>query len=57
MMGDIQLDPSNNNLSPSDLKRLVMMIPHLQQQAPHMTQLEIILEVIQYIKLLQQTLN
>ena len=50
---EIELD--TNNISPSDVERLRSLLPH--EMRGNLTQLEIILEAIHYIKMLQTRLK
>ena len=52
-IGEIELDTSN--ISQADMEKLKKMLPDLQQSGK-LSQLDIILEAIQYIKTLQCTL-
>ena len=52
-IGGIELDTSN--ISQADMEKLKKMLPDLQQSGK-LSQLDIILEAIQYIKTLQCTL-
>ena len=53
-IGEIELDTTN--LSQADMEKLKKMLPDLQQSGK-LSQLDIILEAIQYIKSLQYTLK
>ena len=53
-IGEVELDTSN--ISQADLEKLKKMLPDLQH-AGKISQLEIILEAIQYIKTLQNELK
>ena len=50
---EIELD--TNNISPSDVERLRSLLP--REMRGNLTQLEIILEAIHYIKMLQTRLK
>ena len=53
---EIELD--TNNISPSDVERLRSLLPHeMQKTEENLTQLEIILEAIHYIKMLKTRLK
>ena len=52
-IGEVELDISN--ISQADIEKLKQMLPDLQQSGK-LSQLDIVLEVIQYIKTLQYTL-
>ena len=52
-IGEVELDTSN--ISQADMEKLKKMLPDLQQSGK-LSQLDIILEAIQYIKTLQYTL-
>ena len=52
-IGEVELDTSN--ISQADMEILKKMLPDLQQSGK-LSQLDIILETIQYIKTLQYTL-
>ena len=52
---EIELD--TNNISPSDVERLRSLLPRDLQESGNLTQLEIIIEAIHYIKLLQNELG
>ena len=53
-IGEIELDTSN--ISQADMEKLKKMLPDLQQSGK-LSQLDIILETIQYIKTLQYNLE
>ena len=53
-IGEVELDTSN--ISQADMEKLKKMLPDLQQSGK-LSQLDIILEAIQYIKTLQQELR
>ena len=53
-IGGLELDTSN--ISQADLEKLKKMLPDLQQSGK-ISQLDIILEAIQYIQALHQTLG
>ena len=46
-----------NNLSQADVERLRSLLPQDLQQSGNLTQLEIIIEAIHYIKMLQNKLG
>ena len=46
-----------NNLSQADMERLRSLLPRDLQESGNLTQLEIIIEAIHYIKLLQNELG
>ena len=46
-----------NNLSQADVERLKSLLPRDLQESGNLTQLEIIIEAIHYIKLLQNELG
>ena len=52
---EIELD--TNNLSPTDVERLRSLLPQELQKSEKLSQLEIILEAIHYIKMLQTRLK
>ncbi len=52
---DIELD--STNISPGDVERLRSLLPQDLQQSGNLSQLEIIIEAIHYIKLLQNELG
>lgn len=53
---DIELD--STNISPSDVERLRSLLPDdMQRTQGNLSQLEIILEAIHYIKMLQKRLK
>ena len=52
-IGEVELDTSN--ISQADMEKLKKMLPDLQQSGK-LSQLDIILEAIQYIKTLQYNL-
>ena len=53
---EIELD--TNNISTSDVERLRSLLPHqMQKSEENLTQLEIILEAIHYIKMLKTRLK
>ena len=53
---EIELD--TNNISPSDVERLRSLLPrNMQDTQGNLSQLEIILEAIHYIKMLQTRLK
>ena len=53
-IGEVELDTSN--ISQADMEKLKKMLPELQQSGK-LSQLDIILEAIQYIKTLQHKLK
>ena len=53
-IGEVELDTSN--ISQADMEKLKKMLPDMQQSGK-LSQLDIILEAIQYIKSLQYTLR
>ena len=53
-IGEVELDTSN--ISQADMEKLKKMLPDLQQSGK-LSQLDIILEAIQYIKTLQDELR
>ena len=53
-IGEVELDTSN--ISQAEMEKLKKMLPDLEQSGK-LSQLEIILEAIQYIKTLQQELR
>ena len=56
MMSDI-MHMDTNNISQDDVEKLRKMLPMELQQPGKLTQLEIILEAIHYIKMLQNKLG
>ena len=56
IMGEMkQFD--TNNISAADVEKLRTLLPQELQQSGNLSQLEIILEAIHYIKLLQNSLG
>ena len=55
-MGDLE-HFDTNNISAADVEKLRTLLPQELQQSGNLSQLEIILEAIHYIKLLQNKLG
>ena len=56
IMGDLE-HFDTNNISAADVEKLRTLLPQELQQSGNLSQLEIILEAIHYIKLLQNKLG
>ena len=56
IMGDLE-HFDTNNISAADVEKLRTLLPQELQQSGNLSQLEIILEAIHYIKLLQNSLG
>ena len=56
IMGDLE-HFDTTNISAADVEKLRTLLPQELQQAGNLSQLEIILEAIHYIKLLQNSLG
>ena len=52
-----ELDFDTNNISAADVEKLRTLLPHELKQSGNLSQLEIILEAIHYIKMLQRRLK
>ena len=57
MMSDMMMHMDTNNISQDDVEKLRKMLPRDLQQPGKLSQLEIIVEAIHYIKTLKLTLN